>query len=236
MEQVLNCSLMTLKSLKSWRSLAWFVCIRGNEDWKVIGSDSQQLAGACSSPSGKTREDGSPPLMFRWRKQRAQLCMEGEWQSISTLHKHVHTDVNATSCVFLTVLACECVKQSPAAEDLLSASSFHFLVTDWQIFYKLIWLWGEKTKMLKDVFISYTNICSWKWWWRINERLDKHKDRMWRCLHTHVTEEKTGQLSHHLVHISTSSAALGEADYLDDKDTKFLWMKHHCVWPFSWVH
>lgn len=40
-----------------------------------------------------------------------------------------------------------------------------------------------------------------------------------RCLHT---EEKTGQLSHHLVHISTSSAALGEADYLDDKDTKCM--------------
>jgi len=41
----------------------------------VIESDSRQIAGARSPPSGGTGEDGSPRLMFRRRKRRAQLCV-----------------------------------------------------------------------------------------------------------------------------------------------------------------
>ncbi len=41
----------------------------------MMESDSQQIAGARSSPSGETGEDRSPLLMFRRGRRRAQLCV-----------------------------------------------------------------------------------------------------------------------------------------------------------------
>ncbi len=58
-----------------------------------------------------------------------------ERQRMSIQYKHVHTHnlkcVHGRSCIFLTVLACVCVclhkgvcvRQGPAAQDLLSLSS-----------------------------------------------------------------------------------------------------------------
>lgn len=167
-EQLLNRSQMIQVDFKVFKELSQpgsGLCVsEGNENWKVMESDSRQIAGTRSSPSGETGEDRSPPLMFRRGRRRAQLCVWGrggcrerEYERMTVQYEHAHThailsaywDIVCVSdsfglclCVYVCVCAhefaqgwvCVCVREGPAAQDLLSLSSWHFLATDWQIF------------------------------------------------------------------------------------------------------
>lgn len=136
-EQMLNCNQMIQVDFKVFKELSHSgsgLCVsEGNEDWKVMESDSRQIADACSSPSGETGEDRSPPLMFRRGRRRAQLCVWGgrrgrerggvqgaererQQERMSVQYKHVHTHklkcIHGRLCVFWQfwpVCVCVCV-------------------------------------------------------------------------------------------------------------------------------
>lgn len=98
--QLLGCSQMTQVDLKVFKELSQThsnLCVsERNEDWKVMESDSRQIASAHSSPSGETGEDRSPTLMFGRRRRRAQLCVCAcvgvcvQWEERQS-HRHPHT-------------------------------------------------------------------------------------------------------------------------------------------------
>lgn len=157
------------------------LCVsEGNEDWEVMESDSRQIAGARSSPSGETGEDRSPPLMFGRGRRRAQLCVWGgsggeggcrerDYQRMSVQYEPTHAILSAYwdnvcvsdsfgLCVSVCAVAVCVCQRRPRSSGSAVAKQLTLLSDRLTDFHKLIWLSGRRHETLMKLFTS----CQWK--------------------------------------------------------------------------